>query len=153
MKEQIARVVFVLLGFLPLAVGWFLDYLIMRDPYTFPRAASILLGIGMLLIWFFLGWLSKKFIKSAREAVLFLNTMAVLMIVIHAVQHFIVGAYFANIVGLVTQNFFLSMIALTRILTTPMSFLVISLFNLSFIGFGLMLIASGLGRAVGERQE
>ena len=153
MKEQTARVVFVLLGLLPFAAGWFLDYLVMRDPYTFPRAASILLGIGMLLIWFFLGLISKKFIKSAREAVLLLNAVAILMIALHAVQHFIVGAYFNNIVGLATQNFSLPMIALTRVLTTPMSFLVVSLFNMSFIGFGLMLLASGLGRAVGERQE
>ena len=100
-----------LLGLMPLAVGYLMNYVLMLLP--FPLFFGSLLP---LLLW---AWLSGRMADSSESALLqalLLNAFGLLMLLLVLLQELILGAYWENILGLFSQLFFLTGLPLASVL-------------------------------------
>lgn len=105
-----------LLGLLPLAVGYLINYVLMLLP--FPLFFGSLLP---LLLW---AWLSGRMADSSENALLqalLLNAFGLVMLLLALLQELVLGAYWENILGLFSQLFFLTGLPLASVLLRPLT--------------------------------
>ena len=141
------RIIPILIGFAPLPLGFLLNDLMINRDFLPP----LLMGFLFLFAWFLFGMLSIKFVTRRKEAVLLLNTPAFLVLLLILFQEIILGRFFANIIGISSQFFYLPLMQLGAIIVRVTGVITIS--GSASVAFVLMLIASYLGRRVAERAK
>lgn len=143
------RIVLLVIGFLPLALGYLLNYLLYAFPNTNFSVVALIFSFALLITWFLFGKLSVKWIRSKHSAIIYLNLAAILTLLLILYQEIILRQYWPNLLGLSAQYFYLPLLT-PAFLLTPMFHSVYSAYICAFI---LLLVASYIGRIVGERQK
>ena len=142
------RIILVLIGFAPLPLGFLTNFFMMYRNFM-PRL--IIMGILILVAWFIFGMLSTKLVAQRKEAVLLLNTPAILILLSLLLQELILRRFFTNTIGTLVLYFYLPVVSLGNIFARITS--VASISGGASVAFVLMLIASYLGRRVAERAK
>lgn len=134
-----------ILGFIPLAIGCVMNWLMMTFSQTvFPY---ILISIAFLAFWAWLGFISYKFNKEGK-AIFFIHLPAVLALVLNLYQEVVLGHYWGNLLGICTQFFFLPVLNVSYLLTSWSS----RLWSAYIAGFLLMCLTYFIGYALKKRQ-
>ena len=97
----------VILGLMPLGVGWLLNWYMTIHPETFPP--MFIIGAAFLVIWGYISWKMDKKILSTFPVMLCQNggaAVALLLLAIQALQ----GAYWENLPGVLSQMFYMPML-------------------------------------------
>lgn len=146
MKKNVCRCLLLLLGFLPLAFGWLVHYGMMDDEsfYRYLR----LPGFALLVVWFLFSYLGRKFLKSTKQTMFFLNAAAFLVLLLIGIQEMIFRAYWFNSIGLNTQYFYLSLLNISFSLT-PWAHTTFAAYCAAFL---LLILASFLGCKLHQRR-
>ena len=100
-----------------------------------------------LLFWGLLAFLCNRKGAQTKQVVCFLNLLAALNLVLLGVQDVILGAYWSNFLGLITQVFYLPVLNLGAILTVWFS----SVFVVYIASFILMVAASYAGCRIRQK--
>ena len=149
------RAALILIGLLPLPVGFLINHLMMTIwLYTFPGGTLLLINLAILAIWFVSGWFFAKFFTSKREPLLLLNSAAILFIVLILLQTVVLGGFWFNWLGVASQFFYLPLMRLASSLISFVAFFVpfpmtIPGWFFGLIEFCLLLLASYLGIRLG----
>ena len=108
------RAILVAMGFLPMIPGFIINRQMMTEwTRQIPTGMLTRVGLAILLMWFAIGWMSDRLVKSRGEALLFLNVGAALSLVSYLIHDLVIGNFFTGILGLLTQWFYLPMFFLT----------------------------------------
>ena len=147
MKKNISRCVLLLLGFLPLAFGYLVNYGMMDDEsfYRFLR----LPGYALLGVWILFSFLGRKLLKSTKQTIMFLNAVACLVLLLIGIQELIFHAYWFNAIGLNTQYFYLSLLNISFMLTRWAH----TTFSAYCAAFILLILASWLGCKIQQKRS
>ena len=140
------KILLVLLGGLPFAVGGWLNQSILASSDTLPPL--FLIGIGCLVLWGLIAFGARFFIEDEREVVIRLNLIAAVVLVLVAIQEVILHAYWSNIVGVWSQFYYLPLLNLGFTLTRWSS----SVFPAYVVSFGLMIGATVVGGRMREKR-
>lgn len=133
------KILLVLLGGLPFAVGGALNYMILSSSDALPPL--FLIGIGWLALWGTIAFLIKLFKEDEKEIVIWLNLVAAVVLALVALQELILHAYWSNFVGVWSQFYYLPLLNLGFTLTSWSS----SVFPAYVVSFGLMVAATVVG--------
>ena len=100
----------VLLGFVPLLVGYLLNYVFLLLP-----GSPFFFAIVLLLLWAVL--CRKKAMLGLHPLLqaLLMNGVSLVMLLLTVIQEYIVGGYWANIFGLLSQVCFLPCLSLVAV--------------------------------------
>ena len=104
----------VLLGFVPLGIGYLQNAYMMAHMDSLPPLK--LIALGALLIWGLLCYVTADDKSRTFSQVLALNAASFLALALVLVQELLLGHYWPNSVGFASQFFFLPLINLTAIL-------------------------------------
>lgn len=109
--KQLLRIV---LGFLPLVVGFLQNAYMMARMDTLPPL--MLIALGTLLLWGLLSYLTFDGKSRVLSQTLAFNAASLLALALVLVQELLLGHYWPNWAGVASQFFFLPLINLTGIL-------------------------------------
>jgi len=138
------RWIFMAMGGLPIPLGFYLNHQAATEwRYVIPTGMLTRVGVGVLVLWFALGWASDKFVGSKLEALLYVNALAAVMLVLVLFQQVVIGQFWAGPVGLMPQWFYLPMMFLAA--HTLAVFGVGGMAVVTAVSFGLMVMVSALG--------
>jgi len=147
-----ASIALVLIGVLPLPVGFLTNHLVMTTWFDiFPGGWYWFTGLFFLLLWYVTGLLSAKWVDSRKAALLYLNAAAGLFLILTLFQELILGRYWWGWVGISTQFYYLPLIHIPGNIIRFIPGITIMGAYLCIGAFGIMLLASFLGRKRGER--
>jgi len=125
------RIALVIIGFLPLLLGYLHEYLMMtvyryNPPGALGSGFIMLSGYAVIIIWFFAGVLSAKAFKSNKEPLLLLNAAGIFAAALVLVQMLVLAYFWNNFMGLLSQFFFLPFFSLhlVRLVFIMLSWLV-----------------------------
>ena len=109
-------IICILLGCIPFAIGGFMNWYMMEHmdvllPYK-------LIGIGMLVIWIFLAFAMKCWLKNNKKVIIGLNVVPFLVMILFGVQDLILEAFWMNAFGWWPQYYFLPMFNLVSSFTS-----------------------------------
>lgn len=138
-------ILLVILGAIPYLLGYAMNWYIMEYPDTLPPLGWI--AVLFLLFWGLLAFLCNRKGAHTKQVVCFLNLLAALNLVLLGVQDVILGAYWSNFLGLITQFFYLPVLSLGFGLTTWSS----SVFVAYVVCFILMAAASYAGCRIRQK--
>lgn len=111
MKKALTACALVVLGVLPLAFGWTVQYGL-ADEARFSLFLR-LPGFGLLAVWVLLGLAGRALSGSTKLTLLSLNAVPFAVLVLIGVQELIRHAYWFNAVGTNTQMFYLPLIKIS----------------------------------------
>lgn len=144
--KMFKRAALVAIGFFPLMLfGSYLHHLILTVFYD-RMLPLFLIGVAVIAVWFVFGIISMRLVGSRREAVLLLNAPAFFVLLLVLFQEWVISRFWLNTIGLATQMFYLPLVRLGMVITTPLplgSFGIASTF-----AFAFMLGASYLGSKI-----
>lgn len=135
-------IVLVLLSLLPFAFGWVANWLIMSHSGTTPP--FMLISIVFLLIWAAIAFFAKPHIKSTAKIVISMNAVAFLVLVLNGIQQLLLHRYWMNLVGKLSQLFYLPLTYIGARLTSWCP----SVFSAMCASFILMVIATIVGSKI-----
>ena len=130
------KLILVLIGFSPLALGYLTDFLLMSSvwlPFT-------VLGALVLVVWTIISAKVAHLAESKKEFLILINAVPLVFCSLFLIQSMIIGSPWANVIGSASQHFF-----------TPLMFftsLILPLGNLSFaiiLSFLLMVASTFIG--------
>ena len=154
--KQTKRIALLFIGFLPLLLfGFYLNHLI-STIYYYVAGPYFLFGVAVIAAWFAFGMISILLVESKKEAVIFLNAFALLILLLLLFQEWILGSMWQNQIGLATQMFYLPLIRFGFVMgdMLPRFILPMSSFTIaSAISFVFLVGASYLGRIVIESRK
>ena len=128
----------ILLGFIPYGLGRLMDWSMMEYSDTLPPLK--LIAFAVLLLWGILAYL-LRFRLTTKDTILFLNVIPALNLLLIAIQELILKAYWPNMLGIMTQLYYLPLLNLSYGLT----FWAHTVFPAYCAAFLLMGIVSFLG--------
>jgi hypothetical protein len=144
------RITLLLIAFLPLLIGCIQAYLAMRFFHD-GMAFYYIVNIGMLITWFFAGYFSRKLIKSKIESLVWLNSIAFLMLIPIFVQEFILREHWMMYVSFI---FYLPVAYFpTYAFSGGNMFRQISFFSVSVAALASLLLASYFGATFYEKRN
>ena len=150
------RLVLIVIGLIPLPLGYLLNHLMMTVWYS-SIPPMFLLCIAMYVIWFLISMISTRFFKKNIELIILLNAPAFIIMLLNLFQEYIIGHYWMNFVGASTQFFFLPFIKLAFTLTSGISSLlanVVYTTTFAYIAaFVCLILVTYIGCKVGERLD
>ena len=133
----------VLLGTMPLAVGWLLNWYMNLHPETFPP--MFIIGLAFLLAWGFASWkLNKKMLETV-PVMIAQHSVAVIMLVLVAIQ-MATGNYWVSYLGIASQMFYMPVLYVGAVF-----FNWAGTFGIYFSCFLMMLLASFIGCKIAEK--
>lgn len=140
-------ILLVILGAIPYLLGYAMNWYMMEyaDTVLPFRWISVL----FLLFWGLLAFLCNRKGAHSKQVICFLNLFAALNLVLLGVQEVILGAYWSNSLGLITQFFYLPVLNLGFGLSSCSS----SVFVAYVVCFILMVAASYVGCRVRENLQ
>ena len=127
----------ILTGFLPLAMGWLINWHMMLHPDTFPPL--FIIGIAVLFVWTWIARNVNKKMLNTGLVMLCQNLAGLLAIFMLAVQA-VSGGIWNNLAGILPQMFFIPVMYIgVAFLRGAGPFLIY------LVTFALMVLASFLG--------
>lgn len=134
------RLKLLLLSISPFFIGELLGYAILELGW-YGRGLS-LISIIFCIYWFFVGYKSYDYGKSAKESILLGNIFAIIGIVLVLFQELVLGRYIFNFIGSAFQTFFLPMVRVSSLIKDMLLFFIryTSSFMIHAISFILMMI-------------
>lgn len=148
------RILFlVLLGMLPLPVGFMMNSWILANPDQVIPGRT-LIGVVFLLLWVLIGYLTSKHEKKSSNAVIFAHIPAFLMLIIHQIR--MLPNLFGSDLGVMAQYFFMPFIGVSSFFTGwffRLTGMPVSLGIYSVVSFLLMVIAYYLGSLFRKQRD
>ena len=133
----------ILIGLLPLGVGYLLNWHMMLHQDTFPPL--FIIGAVFLVVWFILAWNMNKKVLDIKTVMIFQNSGALLSIILLGIQA-LCGGFWENIVGILSQMFYMPVLYVGAVF-----FNWAGTFGIYFSCFALMLLASFIGCKIAEK--
>ena len=133
----------ILLGAMPLGLGWLLNWYMNLHPETFPPL--FIIGLAFLLAWGFASWKMNKKMLETGTVMLAQHAVAAIMLVLVAIQ-LITGNYWVSYLGIASQMFFMPVLYVGAVF-----FNWAGTFGIYFASFLLMLLASFIGCKIAEK--
>ncbi len=97
-----------LISISPFIIGKLFSYLTLE--FEFIGVELSILSILFCVYWFYMGYKSHDYGKSAKESILLGNGFAMICILLIVIQKGFMGRYMFNVIGLTPQTFYLPMI-------------------------------------------
>lgn len=132
-------ILILLIGFLPLIIGLLESWLMMNHIEVLPDLMVI--GIVFFVLWGVVAFFASQKTKSIPKFLLLMNAVPALVLVLLAVQVFVFGGYWPNVIGAWSQHFYLPTLSLSVLITRSWDFPFWA-YTFSFVG---MVIASATG--------
>lgn len=120
------KVILFLLGLTPLVFGFLMESWMMKNQNSV--LPFKLIGIIFLLFWVMVGFTTCKFERTPLESAIITNLPAFLMLLFILFQEIILGRYWVNMFGIVTQFYYLPLVNISS----------------SIVGFLFSLIGLGI---------
>lgn len=140
MKPVWLKILLFALGFLPFALGGFMNRAMTAyETVSLPMIG--IMGFVFLFFWGAVAFLAKPHFKDGREVVVVLNAAAAIDLILVGFQELILHADWFHFVGRWSQLFYLPLLRIGFTLTSWSS----SVFPAYCASFALMVIASALG--------
>lgn len=136
-------IVLVLLSLLPFAFGWITNWIIMTHPDAI-MPSFMLVGTVFLLIWAAIAFFAKPYIKSTAKIVISMNAVAFLVLVLNGIQQMLLHRFWMNLIGKLSQLFFLPLTYIGSQLTSWCP----SVFSSMCASFVLMVAATWIGGSI-----
>ena len=133
----------ILLGAMPLGVGWLLNWYMNLHPETFPP--MFIIGLAFLLAWGFASWKVNKKLLETGTVLIAQHAIAAIMLVLVTIQ-LITGNYWVSYLGIASQMFFMPVLYVGAVF-----FNWAGTFGIYFSCFIMMLLASFIGCKIAER--
>lgn len=95
----------------PFIIGYLLNYGMIK--FNLYGAIVSIISILFFAYWFFAGYKSYDYIKTAMGSIFIGNSFAIVSILLIIFQEVVLGRYMFNIVGFAPQMFYLPMIRFT----------------------------------------
>ena len=133
----------ILLGAMPLGVGWLLNWYMNLHPETFPP--MFIIGLAFLLAWGFASWKVNKKLLENGTVLIAQHAIAAIMLVLVAIQ-LMTGNYWVSYLGIASQMFFMPVLYVGAVF-----FNWAGTFGIYFSCFIMMLMASFIGCKIAER--
>ena len=133
----------ILLGAMPLGLGWLINWYMNLHPETFPP--MFIIGLAFLLAWGFASWKLNKKMLATGVVLLAQHAAAAIMLVLVAIQ-LATGNYWVSYLGIASQMFFMPVLYVGAVF-----FSWAGTFGVYFSCFLLMLLASFIGAKIGEK--
>ena len=133
----------ILLGAMPLGLGWLLNWYMNLHPETFPPL--FIIGLAFLLAWGFASWKMNKKMLETGTVLLVKHASAAIMLVLVTIQ-LITGNYWVSYLGIASQMFFMPVLYVGAVF-----FNWAGTFGIYFASFLLMLLASFIGCKIAEK--
>ena len=133
----------ILLGAMPLGLGWLLNWYMNLHPETFPPL--FIIGLAFLLAWGFASWKMNKKMLETGTVMLAQHAVAAIMLVLVAIQ-LITGNYWVSYLGIASQMFFMPVLYVGAVF-----FNWAGTFGIYFSCFLMMLLASFIGSKIAEK--
>ncbi len=100
----------ILLGLIPLAVGYIMNYTLLQLPI--PGVLLYVIEIGLLFLWGYLAYRVSAHDKNPVLQAFLMNSFGLLMLVLILYQELILGHFWHGMVGHATQIYFLPLLSL-----------------------------------------
>lgn len=126
---------------IPLAIGLVLEFLMVN--YDYYGIGVNLIGVVLLIGWFFIGKYSLKRPEETLKSIIFGNLLGLISLTIILASLIIEGQYPSGVLGRIAQTYFLPIVALTARLDVMNLFK--SVTSIICLGFTLMIAAYYLG--------
>ena len=133
----------ILLGAMPLGLGWLVNWYMNLHPETFPP--MFIIGLAFLLAWGFASWKMNKKMLETGTVLLVKHAIAAIMLVLVTIQ-LITGNYWVSYLGIASQMFFMPVLYVGAVF-----FNWAGTFGIYFASFLLMLLASFIGCKIAEK--
>ena len=133
----------ILLGAMPLGLGWLLNWYMNLHPETFPPL--FIIGLAFLLAWGFASWKMNKKMLETGQVILAQHAVAAIMLVLVTIQ-LITGNYWVSYLGIASQMFYMPVLYVGAVF-----FNWAGTFGIYFSGFLMMLLASFIGCKIAEK--
>ena len=133
----------IVLGAMPLGLGWLLNWYMNLHPETFPP--MFIIGLAFLLAWGFASWKVNKKLLEIGTVLIAQHAIAAIMLVLVAIQ-LITGNYWVSYLGIASQMFFMPVLYVGAVF-----FNWAGTFGIYFSCFLMMLLASFIGSKIAEK--
>ena len=133
----------ILLGAMPLGLGWLLNWYMNLHPETFPP--MFIIGLAFLLAWGFASWKVNKKLLETGTVMLAQHAVAAIMLVLVTIQ-LITGNYWVSYLGIASQMFFMPVLYVGAVF-----FNWAGTFGIYFSCFLMMLLVSFIGSKIAEK--
>ena len=133
----------VILGAMPLAVGWLLNWYMTIHPETFPP--MFIIALVMILAWGCVSWRMNRKMMDTGAVMVAQNLIAAVMMILVTVQ-IIAGSFWENMIGILSQMFFMPTLYMGAVFFNWMG-----MFGIYFSCFVLMVLASFIGCKIAEK--
>ena len=133
----------IVLGAMPLGLGWLLNWYMNLHPETFPP--MFIIGLAFLLAWGFASWKVNKKILETGTVLVAQHAIAAIMLVMVAIQ-MISGNYWVSYLGIASQMFFMPVLYVGAVF-----FNWAGTFGIYFSCFLMMLLVSFIGCKIAEK--
>ena len=133
----------IVLGAMPLGLGWLLNWYMNLHPETFPP--MFIIGLAFLLAWGFASWKVNKKLLETGTVLIAQHAIAAIMLVLVAIQ-LITGNYWVSYLGIASQMFFMPVLYVGAVF-----FNWAGTFGIYFSCFLMMLLASFIGSKIAEK--
>lgn len=148
MGDDMRKLFLVLLGLLPLPIGFMMNSWILANPDQVIPGRT-LIGVAFLIFWVLIGYLTSKVEKKSANAAIFAHLPAFLMLIIHQMR--MLPNLLGSNLGLMAQYFFMPFIGVSSFFTGwlfRLTGIPASLGIYSVVSFLLMAIAYYLGSLI-----
>ncbi|SOC43772.1 hypothetical protein [Ureibacillus acetophenoni] len=108
------KVILILLGFIPLPIGFLMNSWLMENQDSI--LPFLYIGILFLAFWALLGFITCKSEKTPYHSALFIHTPAIIAFLLLSYQDRVLEQIWPNMIGIATQNFYLPLINLSSII-------------------------------------
>ena len=142
----IKKMTLILLGFIPLVLGFIMNSWILENPDSV--LPFKLIGFAFLAFWVIVGFFGFKFEKTLVKSTLIAHIPALLALLLIMYQEIILGQFWSNLLGMATQFYYLPLVNISASVVGVFSFLLSGMKGLgsaSLIALLLMFAAYYLG--------
>ena len=133
----------ILLGAMPLGLGWLVNWYMNLHPETFPP--MFIIGLAFLLAWGFASWKLNRKVLATGTVMLAQHVVAAIMLVLVTIQ-LIAGNYWVSYLGIASQMFYMPVLYVGAVF-----FNWAGTFGIYFSCFLMLLLASFIGCKAAEK--
>ncbi len=106
----------------PFVIGYLLNYLITK--LNWYGIKIFIFSIIFVLYWYFIGYKSYYYVKNIKQSILIGNSFAIVSIILVLIQEIILKRYMLNIIGFLSQMYYLPVIGLISVILRKILFFV-----------------------------
>ena len=135
-------------GLTPFATGYALD-LLLYIPIHVPQ---LLISLILLLLWGFLNFKDYRPNENVLKNTMLIHIPAFVVLLLLLYQELYMGHYWLNLIGSLTQMFYLSFVTLGAIIIAPFMNIIV-IWPVYILEFIIVFIVGLIGGALGKRQK